>query len=86
LLSFPPVSSSENADHIASVREPNGENPAADPPETEIPLFARTAGLIFRDDAPGIGEGRLRHREGHTALSLVLLVLGRIPIEPRLRH
>jgi len=43
-------------------------------------------GLVFGDDAPDIGEGDLRHREGHPVLSLVLLVLARIPIEPRLRH
>lgn len=41
---------------------------------------------VFRDDAPYISEGKLRHREGHPVLFLVLLVLLRISIEPRLRH
>jgi hypothetical protein len=43
-------------------------------------------GLVFRDDTLGVGKGDLRHREGHPVLFLVLVVLLRIPIEPRLRH
>src|SRR6185503_4201576 len=31
-------------------------------------------------------EGKLRHREGHPMLFLVLLVLVKVPLEPRLRH
>jgi hypothetical protein len=85
-LSFPPVSSSKNADCVVTIGEPYGQNAAANPPETVVPLLARTVGLVLRDDASRIGEGELRHREGHPMLSPVLLILDRIPIEPRLRH
>jgi hypothetical protein len=51
-LSFSPVSSAVDADHVVAVNESNGENAAVDHAETEVPQFARAMGLIFRDDAP----------------------------------
>jgi len=85
-LSFSPIAGTEDSDYIVTVSEPHRENPIVDKTEAVEPLFARTMGLVFRDDTPCVSEGDLRHREGHPVLFLVLPVLLRVPIEPRLRH
>ena len=86
LLSLAPVSSPKDADDFGTVGEADSQDSTANLAEAVVPLLRRTVGYVFRDDAPNIGEGKLRHREGYPVLSLVLLVLVGVPIEPRLRH
>src|SRR5579859_3441813 len=84
--SFPPIAGSEDPDYIVTVGKPDGENPAVNPTKTVVAQLPGTMGVVLRDDTPAVDESNLRHRKGHPVLFPVLLVLLRIPIEPRLRH
>lgn len=86
LLSFAPVSRSEDADNLGTIGEADRQDPAADLAEAVVPFLCRAVGQVFRDDTPNISEGKLRHREGHPVFSVVLLVLVGVPFKPRLRH
>jgi hypothetical protein len=85
-LSFAPVASAEDADHFVAVSEADRQDPATDFAEAVIPPLDSAVGEVLRNDAPRVGEGELRHCEGHSMLLLVLLVLFGIPFEPGLRH
>src|SRR6266850_464989 len=83
-FSFAPISCAVDTDNFLAVSEPHREDAGTHPPEAVVPLFARAVGHILRDNALRVSEGNLRHREGHTVLFLVLLILVRIPFEPGL--
>src|SRR5437879_3369429 len=85
-LSFTPIACTVNTDYIIAVGESNRDNAAADPAKAVVPPLARAMGQVFRDDTPWVGEGELRYCKGHPMFFLVLVVLARIPLEPRPRH
>ena len=85
-LALSPVTGPEDSDYVVAVRESDCQDPAFDPTEAVVSLFARAMRQILRDHAVRIGEGELCLRERHRMLPLVLLILLRVPFEPGLRH
>jgi hypothetical protein len=66
--------------------EPDREDSAAHPTKAEVSSFGAAMREVNGVHTPGISERQLRGRTLHTMLSLILPILGRIPLEPGRRH
>jgi hypothetical protein len=60
LLSFSPVTRTEDADPIASIRKPDGQNAVIDFAKTIKADLIITMVEVFGDHAPLVSEGMLR--------------------------
>jgi len=84
LLSFPPITRSENPDAAAAPSETNCDNTTADFAKAEVTLFDVPVLQIFRHHSARVEKGFLRLAEGNTVLGLIGAVLRFIPFEARL--
>lgn len=81
-----PITGTEDSNDVFAVCESDRQDPAFNLAEAVVPLLTRTMGQILRNHALRIGKGELRLPERNPMPLLVLLILLRVPFEPRLRH
>src|SRR5258708_2164998 len=75
-----------DTDNIISVGEAHCEDASTYLAKAVVPRLAGTVRQVFRDDALRVNERKLRQREGHAVLLVVLVVFVSVPVEPGLRH
>ena len=63
-----PISGTEYADYVFTIRKANRHDPFTDAPQTVVPLFARAVRQILGDDALRVGKSALRLREADPVL------------------
>ena len=80
-LSSAPITGTKNSDHVTTVGKAYGQHTGTDLTEALEPWLALAAGEILSDHTCWIQESKLRVCEGHAVLTLVLRVLGGIPLE-----
>jgi len=81
LLSSAPITGTKNPNHVTAVRKTYGQHTVADLSKAIEPWLAFAVREIPGDYTCWIQESELRIRKRHAVLTLVLCVLGRIPLE-----
>ena len=85
-LALTPIPGTEDSNDVFAICESDRQDPAFNLTETVVPLLTRTMGQVLRNHALRIGKGELRFPERNPMPLLVLVILLRVPLEPRLRH
>lgn len=76
-----PIACANNADYPLPISETHGENALVDAPKTVKTLLRSAMGQVASDNTSRVEKCLLSEGETDTVLTLVLLVLVRIPFE-----